>query len=204
MKIAIVGCGALGSFYGAKLSRIEPDVFFLLRSDYAHAKAQGVQVDSVDGSFHARPNCAQDPAAIGPYDLVLIGLKTTANDQFPRLLLPLVGPATLVATLQNGLGNEEALAALLGPTNILGGLCFVCVNRIGPSQIRHTAYGNIVLGESMGPYRASTLLDFEKGLPLELKSLFEEPLRQAQKAGVKTPRLAALCQVLTQLDQRRG
>ena len=112
MKIAIVGCGALGSFYGAKLCRIEPDVHFLLRSDYDVVRRNGVSIRSVDGDFHIQPRCAHAPEEIGVCDLVFIGLKTAANGQFPKLLPPLVGPHTAVVTLQNGLGNEEQLAEL--------------------------------------------------------------------------------------------
>ncbi|HEX4342955.1 MAG TPA: 2-dehydropantoate 2-reductase N-terminal domain-containing protein, partial [Verrucomicrobiae bacterium] len=112
MKIAVVGCGAVGSYYGAMLSRDGHDVHFLLRSDYEVVRRDGVSVHSVNGDFQVRPTPARLPSEIGVADLVLIALKTTANDQFQKLLPPLVGPKTIVLTLQNGLGNEEALAKL--------------------------------------------------------------------------------------------
>ena len=87
------------------------------------------------------------PEEIGPADLVLIGLKTTANEAFPKLLPPLVGSGTAVLTLQNGLGNEEALARLFPVGQIMGGLCFVCLNRVAPGVIQHIGYGQVVLGE---------------------------------------------------------
>jgi 2-dehydropantoate 2-reductase len=322
MKIAVVGCGAVGSFYGAKLCRAGHQTHFLLRSDYDAVRRGGVSIRSVDGDFQVRPSCARHPSEIGPCDLVLIGLKTTANGEFPRLIPALVGQGTLVVTLQNGLGNEEKLAALLAPNQILGGLCFVCLNRVAPGVIVHTAHGHVVLGEFeggprartqtlaaafqraaipcamsenlaathwekltwnipfnglgvagaagleavqrgalawrqpigrclatdrllgdsrwesllrelmwevvqaarakgynlpdsvvnaqiertriMGAYRASTLIDFERGLPLEMESMFLEPLRQAQSAGVAAPRLTALCAVLGALEARRA
>ena len=254
-----------------------------------------------------------------------------------------MGPATAVLTLQNGLGNEEQLARLFPVEQIMGGLCFVCLNRVAPGVIRHIGYGQVVLGEfqrppvprthelaarfcdagvpctvtenlarahweklvwnipfnglgvagaggpgvfellcsaapqeppdrqpepapshrsssvsspppgtrlsspdsclttdklladegwarlvrelmleiiaaaralgfripdafadeliartrKMGAYKASTLIDFERGQPLELESLFLEPLRQATRAGVPMPRLSALCAALT-------
>ena len=108
MKIGVVGCGALGSFYGAKLWKAGHDVHFLLRSDYDVVCERGVQIESADGSFIARPQAARTPQEIGVCDLVLIGLKNTANGEFPKLLPPLIGTDTLVLTLQNGLGNEEA------------------------------------------------------------------------------------------------
>jgi len=238
----------------------------------------------------------------------------------PELIPPLVSPSTAVVTLQNGLGNEEQLAKIVAPEKILGGLCFVCLNRAEPGVIHHIDHGAVVLGEfrrspqprthqiaamfreagiscsvtqnlaqahweklawnipfnglgvasaagkkavftsqiqsgapvspclttdklladpdweqlvrelireviaaaralgfklsddleqtqiartlTMGAYKPSTLIDFERGQPLELQSLFLEPLRQAQAAGVNAPRLSKLCQVLSKLDQR--
>jgi 2-dehydropantoate 2-reductase len=147
MKIAVVGPGAVGSYYGAKLSRANQDVHFLLRSDYDAVKRHGVFIHSPEGDFNVRPKCARTPDEIGVSDLVLIALKTTANDQFAKLLPPLVGPRTAVLTLQNGLGNEEELAKLFPIDQILGGLCFVCLNRTAPGVVQHMAHGLIILGE---------------------------------------------------------
>lgn len=147
MKIAVVGPGALGSYYGAKLCRAGHEVHFLLRSDYEAVRRNGVSIHSPEGDFHVRPKCARTPDEIGESDLVLVALKTTANDQFPKLLPPLVGLNTAVLTLQNGLGNEEALARLLPVEQIMGGLCFVCLNRIAPGVVSHQAHGLIVVGE---------------------------------------------------------
>src|SRR5262245_38778306 len=129
MKIAVVGCGALGSYYGARLYRDRQDVHLLVRSDYAVVRRRGIRVYSPEGDFQVRPRCSRDPVEIGGGDLVLIGLKTTANDQFPALVSPLLTPRTAIVTLQNGLGNEARLADLFGGERILGGLCFVCLNR---------------------------------------------------------------------------
>jgi len=328
VRIAVVGCGAVGSFYGAKLARAGHEVHFLLRTDYDTVRRQGVVIRGAEGDFHVQPHAARLPEEIGPAELVLIGLKTTANHQFPRLLPALAGPGTAILTLQNGLGNEEQLARLFPIEQIMGGLCFVCLNRVAPGVIQHLGYGQVVLGEfqrapeprthelvarfceagvtctasdnlarahweklvwnipfnglgvagaagpdalerlysnpptpplpcctspllpclttdelladarwaqlvkevmleviaaaralgfdvpdafaeerinrtrSMGAYRASTLIDFERGQPLEMESLFLEPLRQAVQAGVATPRLAALCSVLKGLERR--
>ena len=151
MKVAIVGCGALGSFYGARLARAGLDVRFLLRSDLAAVRACGVQVASFEGSFTVHPRAAATPSEIGPSDVVIVALKTTANDALPALLPPLVGPSTVLVTLQNGLGNEEALESLFPNHPILGGLCFVCINRTAPGIIHHIAHGRILLGAWRSP-----------------------------------------------------
>ena len=147
MKIAVVGCGAVGSFYGAKLARAGSEVHFLLRSDYDTVRRRGVLVQSPHGDFRVQPKCASRPEEIGVSDLVLVALKTTANDRLVELLPPLVGATSAVLTLQNGLGNEQQLARVVPAHQILGGLCFVCLNRLEPGVIHHIDHGQIILGE---------------------------------------------------------
>lgn len=97
--------------------------------------------------FILPPPCAANPKEIGISDLVLIGLKTTANCKYKEIIGPLVDKHTLILTLQNGLGNEDLLAEIFGDDNILGGHCFVCLNRIAPGVIKHIAHGRCVIGE---------------------------------------------------------
>ncbi|HEY6872380.1 MAG TPA: putative 2-dehydropantoate 2-reductase [Geobacteraceae bacterium] len=148
MRIAIVGAGALGLYYGALLQRSGEDVRFLLRRDYDAVTGHGLRVFSINGDFtvpHVRGYRTADE--IGPVDLVLVGLKTFANDRFPGLVGPLVGEQTQILTLQNGLGNEEALAELFGEERIMGGVAFLCSNRGEPGEVHHLGAGRIVLGE---------------------------------------------------------
>jgi 2-dehydropantoate 2-reductase len=156
MKIAVVGCGALGSFYGAKLCRAGHEVHFLLRSDFEAVRQHGVWIESAQDPFHVQPHCARVPLEIGPADLVLIGLKTTANHALPHLLPPLICPQTAILTLQNGLGNEAAVAAVAGAEKTMGGVCFVCLNRTEPGKIKHTAHGTVVVGEYGRPSQERT------------------------------------------------
>jgi 2-dehydropantoate 2-reductase len=156
MKIAVVGCGALGSFYGARLCRAGHEVHFLLRSDYEVVSQYGVWIEEIGGSFHVQPHGARTSLEIGTADLVLIGLKTTANHELPRLLPPLIAPQTIVLTLQNGLGNEAAVAAVAGPEKTMGGVCFVCLNRVAPGRIKHLAHGAVVVGEYGRPSQPRT------------------------------------------------
>lgn len=159
MKVAIVGCGALGSYYGARLCRAGHETHFLLRSDFASVARDGVQIVGLPGTeagFQVRPHCADRPSLIGPSDLVLIGLKTTANAALADLLPPLCGPGTAVFTLQNGLGNEAFLERLVPPSSILGGLAYVSLNRLAPGVVRCQDPGSVVLGEWSGPWRDRT------------------------------------------------
>lgn len=148
MRIAVVGSGALGLYYGALLQRAGEDVRFLLRRDYEAVTRNGLRIFSVNGNFtlpHVRGS--RTPEEIGSVDLVLVGLKTFANDRFEELIRPLVGEGTLILTLQNGLGNEEALAALFSAERIIGGVAFLCSNRGESGEVHHLGAGRITLGE---------------------------------------------------------
>lgn len=148
MRIAVVGAGALGLYYGAVLQKAENDVYFLLRSDYEAICSQGITVHSVDGDFHLpKVKGFRTASEIGTVDIVLVGLKTFANHLYAELISPLVGDQTQIITLQNGLGNEENLAALFGREKILGGVAFLCANRLKPGIVRHLGEGHILLGE---------------------------------------------------------
>ena len=147
MKIAVIGPGAVGSYYGAKLSRDGHEVHFLLRSDFEHVRRHGVKILSPEGDFSARPKCATAPEQIGIVDLAIIAIKSTANAALREILPPLIDNHTAVLTLQNGLGNEEVISQIVPAEQILGGLCFVCLNRISPGVIHHLAHGKIELGE---------------------------------------------------------
>jgi len=147
-KIAIVGSGALGGYYGAKLAQAGYQVHFLLRSDYEEVRQHGLTVKSPGGNIHLpQVNAHASTEDIGPCDVVLIGLKTTGNDALARLIPPLLGPETALVTLQNGLGNEELLATQFGEQRVIGGLCFVCLNRVAPGVIEHYGHGTLSLGE---------------------------------------------------------
>ena len=121
-KIAIVGAGAVGGYYGAQLARAECEVNFLLRRDLAPVRAHGLRVRQPPaGDFTLAPVRAfATTAEIGPVDLVVIGLKATANDALPQLLPPLLGERTAILLLQNGLGGDEFLARQFGAARVIG------------------------------------------------------------------------------------
>jgi 2-dehydropantoate 2-reductase len=149
---AVVGSGAIGSYYGAKLARHGLDVRFLMRSDLETVKNRGLELVEETGLTHLpKPQAVGTPQEIGPVDVVLIGIKATANQALESLIPPLLKESTVLVTLQNGLGNEEFLAERYGAHRVLGGLCFICLNRIAPGVIRHIGTGTLSIGEFNRP-----------------------------------------------------
>lgn len=167
---AIIGTGAVGGYYGALLQRAGFDTHFLLRSDYEYVKQRGLRIDDVNGDFTLpRVNAYASPADMPKCDVVIIALKTTANDLLQKLLPPVVGENTIVVALQNGIGSEQTIAGCVRPRAILGGLSFVCCNKIGPGHIHHLDYGLISLGE-YGPEGAAGLTPALKEVAEDLTS----------------------------------
>jgi 2-dehydropantoate 2-reductase len=145
---AVIGTGALGGYYGGRLQQAGAEVHFLLRSDYEHVRRHGLRIESIAGDFELpRINAYRQAADMPPCEVVLVTLKSTQNHSLPELLPPLVKANTIVAVLQNGLGIEAEAAAIVGPNRVVGGLCFICSNKVGPGHIRHLDYGQITLGE---------------------------------------------------------
>ncbi|MEM9227885.1 MAG: 2-dehydropantoate 2-reductase N-terminal domain-containing protein, partial [Verrucomicrobiota bacterium] len=125
-KIAVVGSGALGGYYGCLLARSGCDVHFLLRSDYVTVRDQGYRIVTPEDTFTLdKVQAYTDTGTIGACDLVVVAVKSTANDALEPLVTPLVDEHTLVLTLQNGLGNAEHLSQFVPATQLLAGLCFV-------------------------------------------------------------------------------
>jgi 2-dehydropantoate 2-reductase len=123
-------------------------VHFLLRRDFDIVCRRGLRIRSKGENIHLpRINVYRSTEEIGPCDLVIIALKATSNAELPSLLLPLLREHTMILTLQNGLGGEEFLAENFGAERVLGGLCFVCLNRIEPGVIERHDSGRLAIGE---------------------------------------------------------
>ncbi|NJN23352.1 MAG: putative 2-dehydropantoate 2-reductase [Acaryochloridaceae cyanobacterium RL_2_7] len=152
-RYAVIGTGAVGGFYGAKLKRAGLDVHYLLRSDYPWVKTHGLKVLSPQGDFSLPNVSAYASTQDMPLcDVVVVALKTTQNNRLPELLRPILKPDSTLVILQNGLGNEAAIAHSLATVidvshlTIVGGLCFLCSNKLEPGVIQHLDYGVIKMG----------------------------------------------------------
>ncbi|GJD18743.1 hypothetical protein RIVM261_036990 [Rivularia sp. IAM M-261] len=156
LSYAILGTGALGGFYGAKLQKSGKNVHFLLNSDYEYVSKHGLVIESKDGDFTLPQISAYNNVEKMPQcDVVVIALKTTQNHLLPQMLPPVVRDDGIVLVLQNGLAVEEEVAKIVGNVNIIGGLCFLCSNKVGAGHIRHLDYGQITLGGYANDYQST-------------------------------------------------
>jgi len=157
LRIAIVGAGSVGTYYGAKLAQAGSDVHFLMRGDLSEVRRDGILVRGPGENFQvAKVNCYNSTKDIGPCDLVIVAIKATSNGDLVDLVPPLFRETTMVLTLQNGLGNEEFLAGHFGARRILGGLCFIAVDRHSKTEVERYAYGQVILGEFGRPAQPRT------------------------------------------------
>jgi len=296
VSYAIIGTGALGGYYGARLAQSGAEVHFLFHHDGPWVRDHGLVVESVGRSIlrvraHAYDRVEDMPRC----DVVVVALKTTANAVLPKLLPPVVKPGGVVLVMQNGWDVERDAALAAPGCLVFGGLCFLCANKSGPGRILHLDYGEVLFGwfdetgnrseadariaaiaqdfstahipvsildnlrlarwkklvwnipynglsviyrtttdvlmadperraevvaimrevqriaaadgcaiedefiqkmlddtERMKPYKTSMLLDHEAGRPLEIETMYERPLRVAEKAGIMTPCIRTL------------
>ena len=147
MKYAVIGTGAIGGYYGAKLSRGGAEVHFLLHSDYDYVRENGLQVDSCDGSFHLdTPFVYRSTADMPQCDVVIVALKTTNNHLLTTLLPPLLKSDTIVLLIQNGIGVEASVEQMFPGVQLAAGLAFICSAKTRPGVVNHQCYGNINIG----------------------------------------------------------
>jgi 2-dehydropantoate 2-reductase len=153
MRFAIMGSGAVGGYYGAKLARAGHDVTFIARGAHLEAiRTAGLQVRSPAlGDFIVRARAEQDPASVGPVDVVLFTVKAYDNPTAIPAIVPLLGPSSAVLTLQNGVDSTTELAAAVGEARVLGGTTYIATALAAPGVIEQTGtHRRIVFGEVFG------------------------------------------------------
>ena len=179
----VLGAGAVGGYYGALLQRAGHSVHYIIGSGAEEVRCSGLSIRSKNGDFHLPNPAVYSPGDPVPAtDVVLICLKTTKNRVLPDQLPELVSPNTTIVILQNGIGNEQDVAAFLPTNRILGGLCFICSNKVRPGEIQHLDYGRIALGRHTadslsfsGPTMKEIAGDMEcAGIPITIKSNLEQ------------------------------
>ena len=150
MRFAILGSGAVGGYFGAKLARAGQDVTFIARGAHLEAiRARGLEVRSAKlGDFVVRAGAESDTANVGPVDVAIVSVKAYDNATALPMLAPLIGPDTVVLTLQNGVDSVDEVAAIVGEGHVLGGTTYVATALEGPGLIVQTGvHRSIIFGE---------------------------------------------------------
>lgn len=148
MRIAIVGAGGVGGYFGGRLAAAGADVTFLARGAHLAAlRARGLRIDSPKGNLHlARVKAENDPAAVGPADVVFFAVKLYDTESALAMLPPLVGPETIVVGFQNGVETVDTLTRAVGAKHTAGGVSYVSAVIAEPGVIRHTAMDHLMFG----------------------------------------------------------
>jgi 2-dehydropantoate 2-reductase len=178
MRFAIVGSGAVGGYYGAKLFQAGHDVTFIARGRHLEAiRARGLEIRSPQGDFVARAPAEEDTARVGHVDCVVLATKAYDNDTALPKLAPLVGSSSTVLTLQNGVDSVDQCAAVVGQRAVLGGSAYIATAVEAPGLIVQTgAHQLIVFGEvfDAGPAvspRVAALRDAIAGAGIDVQAV---------------------------------
>lgn len=153
MKILIMGTGGVGGYYGGLLAQQGNDVTFIARGAHLHAlRHEGLKVKSVHGDFSLPPvNATDDPATVGPVDLILFCVKTYNTDDAARAVGPVVGPQTTVMSLQNGIDAAERIGKVIGMEHLVGCVTWLSSAVESPGVIKQISqFRRIVMGELTG------------------------------------------------------
>ena len=152
MRIAIVGSGGVGGYFGGRLAAAGTDVTFLARGAHLEAmRANGLRIASPKGDVHLpRVKAESDPAAVGPVDVVFFAVKLYDTEGAVALLPPLIGPGTAVIGFQNGVETMATLNRAIGAAHTAGGVSYVSAVIAEPGVIRHTAMDHLIFGEQDG------------------------------------------------------
>ncbi|MCX5842294.1 MAG: 2-dehydropantoate 2-reductase [Deltaproteobacteria bacterium] len=153
LKIAIMGTGGVGGYYGGLLARSGQDVTVIARGAHLRAiREQGLKVKSVHGDFTVSPAKATDtPAEVGPMDMILFATKTYQTDEAAQLIKPLVAQNTVVVSLQNGIDSADRIGRVVGMEHMLGGVTWLSAAVEAPGLIgQYSQFRRIALGEFSG------------------------------------------------------
>jgi len=150
MKVAIVGAGGVGGYFGGRLAQAGEDVVFITRGEHLRAiRSKGLRVDSINGDFRVDPaRATDDPATVGEVDYILVAVKSWQMRDAIETMRPLVGDKTSIVPLQNGVEAPDQLSRVFGADRVLGGLCSVISMIAAPGHISHFgAHPQISFGE---------------------------------------------------------
>ncbi len=153
MLFAILGSGAVGGYYGAKLARAGHQVTFIARGAHLQAiRERGLEIRSpMVGDFTVLARAEEDTSRVGPVDVVVVAVKAYDNATALPMIAPMLGPDTTVLTLQNGVDSVSEVAAIAGQPRVVGGTTYIATALSAPGLIEQTGtHRRIVFGEVFG------------------------------------------------------
>jgi 2-dehydropantoate 2-reductase len=162
MRIAVMGTGAVGGYFGAKLAAAGHDLAFIARGKHLEAMRQtGLRIESVDGNIQISDALfTTDPATAGPADLVLFCVKSYDTEAAAAAIAPMIGAKTSILSLQNGVDNPAKIAQRWGSDRSFAGVVYIGAQVTAPGVIVHSSGGKIVFGPfSAPPGRAARLIE---------------------------------------------
>ncbi len=147
MRIAVIGAGGVGGYFGGKLAQAGFDTTFIVRGATLDAlRANGLRVDSANGDFALeRVQATNDPSSIGVVDAVLVCVKAWQMRDAIANIAPMIGPDTIVVPMENGIDAPDVLRASLDERNVVGGLCAIVSFVVAPGHIKHAASEPVVM-----------------------------------------------------------
>lgn len=152
MRYGVIGTGAIGGYYGAKLAQGGQDVHFLFHSDYDYVREHGLRVNSGDGGFHLdHVNAYQDVRQMPKCDVVIVALKTVHEQMLREMLPPLLADDTVVLLIQNGMGMEQDVEQMVPGVKLAAGLAFICCSKTHPGVIDHLDLSGLNVGNYNAP-----------------------------------------------------
>jgi 2-dehydropantoate 2-reductase len=159
VKIAVIGAGGVGGYFGGRLAQAGIDTTFIARGASLQAlRTRGLRVDSVNGDFALdRVQATADPATVGPVDAIFVTVKAWQIPEAAAGLKPMLGPGTVVVPLENGIDAPDVLAELLGREHVAGGLCAIVSFLAAPGHVKHVGYDPLVMFGELDNRRSERL-----------------------------------------------
>jgi len=148
MNILVIGTGAVGGYYGAKMATAGHDVYFTARGTHLEIlRERGLTVESPQGDFHIKPTVGEKFERLENLDLIMVCVKHYDLDAVLPMVAEQVGEKTVVMSLLNGVDSEKIIMKALPPGHVVGGIAFIGAELAGPGVIRHTSAGRLTIGE---------------------------------------------------------
>jgi len=178
-RIAVMGAGAVGSFFGGMLARAGAEVTLIARGPHLEAlQREGLFIDSIHFQERVKVRASSEPAAVRGAELVLFCVKTLDTESAARSIAPHLSAGAVVLSLQNGVDNAEKIRAAAG-VQVLPAVVYVAASLPEPGRVRHAGRGDLVLGDTPRQPSAEIAATFERaGVPCRLTDNIQGELWQ--------------------------